>query len=349
MNKRALNFLKYLVSFLIAVALLYFCFRNLKWEDFVVGLKSCKWGWILASMAIGILAFFLRSLRWRLLLLPIDKSTSLITTFNAVNISYLVNIVLPKFGEFIRCGFITKHSDFDESGKRKASYDKVLGTVVMERSWDVFMLFIIVLGFITLGMSKYGSFFMDGIIRPFAAKINFNSTALLALLFILIFIVIYLIIKLKDKNKICGKIADFFIGLWQGIKSSLQIKNFKSFIALTIGIWICYWLMSATIVFAVQGMDLSSVDESMQSAIGNIKNLNMVDALFLMMAGSLSSLIPVPGGFGAFHWVVATALSTMFGVPFSIGIMFATLSHESQLIVQILCGALSYIYETIRS
>ena len=72
-----------------------------------------------------------------------------------------------------------------------------------------------------------------------------------------------------------------------------------------------------------------------------------VDALFLMVAGSLGWLVPVPGGFGAFHFVVSIALSTIYGIPFELGIIFATLSHESQAITMAVCGGGSYLYETL--
>ena len=73
----------------------------------------------------------------------------------------------------------------------------------------------------------------------------------------------------------------------------------------------------------------------------------MADALFLMFAGALSTLVPVPGGFGAFHTVVAGALLSVYGLPFSVGLIFATLSHESQIVMELVLGAASYGYETV--
>ena len=39
---------------------------------------------------------------------------------------------------------------------------------------------------------------------------------------------------------------------------------------------------------------------------------------------------------------------TVYGIPFGVGIVFATLSHESQTLTMILCGTASYIDETVR-
>ena len=59
------DIIKYLLSAAVACFLLYFTFRGVKWDDFITGIKSCRWGYILVSMAAGIAAFWFRGLRWR--------------------------------------------------------------------------------------------------------------------------------------------------------------------------------------------------------------------------------------------------------------------------------------------
>ena len=93
-----------------------------------------------------------------------------------------------------------------------------------------------------------------------------------------------------------------------------------------------YWLMSVCTMLAIP----------------ELGDLNAMDALFLMIAGSFGWLVPVPGGFGSFHFIVSLALSTIYGIPFELGIIFATLSHESQAVTMALCGGISYFYETFR-
>ena len=71
-------------------------------------------------------------------------------------------------------------------------------------------------------------------------------------------------------------------------------------------------------------------------------------SLLLMLAGALSSIVPVPGGFGAFHFIVAAAVSYVYGLPFEFGIIFATLSHESQELNQLVWGGISFVIEQFR-
>ena len=99
MNKKLI---KYILSIGAAVILLYFSFRGVNWNDFMESLRNCRWGWIGVAMLAGVISFWLRALRWRELLLPIDPDTTRKATFNAINIGYLANLVLPRIGEFVR-------------------------------------------------------------------------------------------------------------------------------------------------------------------------------------------------------------------------------------------------------
>ena len=135
MKERYKKVLKYAVSVAVAAVLLYFSFRGVKWEDFMNGLRGCRWGFVILSMAVSVVAFWLRGLRWRQILLPIDSGIARLTAFDAVNIGYIANFVFPRIGEFVRCGVI--------SARSKATYDRVLGTVVLERGWDLVVMLLV--------------------------------------------------------------------------------------------------------------------------------------------------------------------------------------------------------------
>ena len=78
-----------------------------------------------------------------------------------------------------------------------------------------------------------------------------------------------------------------------------------------------------------------------------LEELDMIDALFLSLVGGLGFAVPVPGGIGAFHFIIGLALSALYGIPMELGIIYATLSHTSQAITQMIFGLGSYIYETV--
>ena len=126
MKEKVGKILKYLISAALAVVMLWFSFRDVEWGEFVAGLQDCRWWFVILSMVAGAFAFWLRAVRWRLLLQPVDPSITRLTAFNGINIGNISNFVLPRIGEFVRCGVISRNS---KDGK--ATYDKVLGTVVL--------------------------------------------------------------------------------------------------------------------------------------------------------------------------------------------------------------------------
>ena len=353
MNKKVGNILKYGASILLALVLLFFAFKKVDWAEFWSALKACRWEYVILSMLFGLLAFYCRAVRWRELLLPIDPTTSRRTCFNAVNISYAVNMALPRVGEVVRCGYITSRSKKVPNGeygqsRRLASFDKVLGTAALERSVDVIMLFLVLFVFLLFTWDRFGGFFADNIFGAASGRFSMAKILSGVALVLLAALFVWAIFRYSDKWKPLKKISDFCKGIWHGFLSCLKMKRAWWFFFLTIMIWGCYWMMSATILWAVQGIDSAKVSSDMAAAVSGIQNLNLTDAMFLMLAGSLSSLVPVPGGFGAFHFIVAGAISYAYGLPFEFGIIFATLSHESQGVNQLLWGAISYIDEQVR-
>lgn len=345
MSDKLKNILRYSVSGALAIYLLYACFRNVKWADFTAALESCRWGYVVLSMAIGVLSFWLRAVRWRMLLNPIDPSLSLRTCFNSVNIGYLANLALPRAGEFVRCGYITKASEKGEDGHKKASYDKVIGTVVLERAWDTLTMLICL--FLVLGCTwkRFGGFFKENVIGQVLGSLN--AVWILMIMAAAALAGLAIVWAFKDRFGLFGRIWKIVKGIWEGVISCLHMKSGWMFIVLTVGIWACYWMTAATIIWALQGIGggAGTMDPSVVSALGS---MGLVDALFLMTVGSVSSLVPVPGGFGAYHYLVSLALLSVYGIPMSVGIVFATLSHESQAFVQMLCGIWGYFRETFR-
>ena len=335
MSKKASQIIKYAVSAALAFVLLYFSFRDVEWADFIEGVKSCRWEFIILSMAAGSFAFWLRGVRWRQLLLPIDDSITRITAFNGVNIGNISNFVFPRIGEFIRCGVITRRSvpvSADNPEHKKASYDKVLGTVVLERSWELLVMLLLLVVVVVGGFDRFGGFFMEQIWTPMSQRLDFSIWWIVALLALAGSACCYALWRFRDTNPVCSKVWGIFRGILQGFASCLKMERKWLFFAYTAFIWMTYWLMAASTMWAAPFLD----------------HLDLIDALFISLVGGLGFAVPVPGGIGAFHFIISLALSGIYGVPTEIGIIYATLSHTSQAITQILFGAGSYAYEALK-
>lgn len=278
MKDRLKKILKYALSVSLAMVFLWFSFRGVEWADFLAGLKECRWGWVLLSMVLGALAFWLRALRWHQLLRPIDSDITLLTAFNGINIGNISNFVFPRIGEFVRCGVITRHSS-----QKKASYEKVLGTVVLERGWELLVMLLMLSLVLVFGFERFGQFFIDRIWEPMAMRFGGNIWWGVLVLAAACVAGVYMVWRFHSSNAFCAKVWGVIRGLGQGFSSCLKMDRKWLFFAYTALIWLTYWSMAAATVKAAPFLD----------------NLDLVDALFLSLIGGLGFAVPVPGGIGA--------------------------------------------------
>ncbi len=328
MQKKTKNTLQYLFWAAVAVVLVYFCFRSIDWAQFMDALEHCQWEWVLLSVALGILSLFIRGLRWNMLLVPMDPKTSVLTCFNAYNIGSAVNLFLPRVGEVVRLAYVVKNSSKDEEGKRILSADKALGSIVIERVWDMLFVGMLTAVVLALKWEDFGAFFTDHF--TWGGKVmGLAIPALLLLLALLVGICWYL----RNRGGFWGRVWTFVQGIGEGLGSFRRMKRGWLFLLYTLLIWSLYWFMSACIVQALNQMPVFG-------------SLTLVDALFISLVGSMSTMVPVPGGFGIYHGMVSGALQVLWNIPRDACMAYAVLNHESQVFTQAVCGLVSYIHES---
>ncbi|PKO97113.1 MAG: hypothetical protein CVU12_02260 [Bacteroidetes bacterium HGW-Bacteroidetes-7] len=319
MKQRLISAIKYILLFAAAIVLLWFSFREVKWSDFTGGLKSANYTLIAISMVVSIAAFWLRALRWRMIMLPLNSGVKRRDAWDGINIGYITNFAVPRAGEFARCGVITR--------KTGLSFEKVAGTVVLERSVDLLSLAVLSTAIFVLQWSRFGNFIDNQIFSAFGDRFS-GGLGIVAVTILSAFAIFFYIVYLfRKKHPVFRKIADIVKGVLAGIVSGFRMKQKWLFIIYTILIWICYWLMSYTTILAFP----------------LVEGLGVSDALFLMVIGGFGWAIPVQGGIGAYHFIISLALATIYGIDQTTGVVFATISHGSQALTMIACGAVSLI------
>ena len=342
--------LRYLVSVAVAVLMLWICFSQVSWAQVREIVAVCRWEWVLLSMGLGAVVFWLRALRWRMMLLPLDGTTSRVTCFNAINIGYLIGNVLSRLSELVRCGYVVRHSARDEDGRRRASFDRVLGTVVVDRVWDALTLFLLLGVMLALLWKRYGRMLGETLFGETGSSLV--VWGLLLGLLALAVLAGWLVWRYRDRSRLCGKLWGFVRGMLEGFRACLRMEGAWRFFALTAGIWALYWGMISCIVLALRGIDAAALSPGLAPSVAALGSVGAADTLLLMLVGSIVAIIPVPGAFGTYHAAVALTLSAVCGLPYAdfaaVGILFATLSHESQLLTQVLFGTGSFLHESFR-
>ena len=109
------------------------------------------------------------------------------------------------------------------------------------------------------------------------------------------------------------------------------MKNKALFLLYSALIWIMYMLMSYFVL----------------KAIPQLSDALLADGLFVASLGNVASLVPVPGGIGAYHYLLKVSLMGLYGTTEEIGLLFATLCHELHAVLVIVLGVWSYIVRIV--
>ncbi|MDZ7845296.1 MAG: lysylphosphatidylglycerol synthase transmembrane domain-containing protein [Owenweeksia sp.] len=136
MNSRLKSTLKYLLFMAIGGFLFYLAFRNTEFKKLASDFESANYGYIIASMVMGFLAFVSRGMRWVLLLEPLGKKPHTWHSIHSISIGYLSNLLVPRAGELARCTAL--------KGSDQIPVNRLFGTVIVERIIDFIMLGLLV-------------------------------------------------------------------------------------------------------------------------------------------------------------------------------------------------------------
>jgi hypothetical protein len=306
----------YFVFFSLAALLLFLAFRGVDFEAMVNGFKRANYGWVVLSLIAGLLAHVIRSLRWQLLIEPLGYKPSFINTIGALLLGYMTNLAFPRLGEITRCASLRKTD--------KIPFESLVGTVIVERAFDVLMILLLVVVVFLVRIDFFGGFIMDQIALPIWEKIisAFKYSPLIVIAALVFFVFLFFLVR---KNifgtKVKRKIVSIFWGVVDGLKSVYTMKKRKTFFVYTILLWLVYWLMTWLLIFATEPTS----------------HLGLIDGFFLLVIGSLGMAAPVQGGFGAFHIITAMGLG-IYGISWEDGLVWATISHESQTLLMLILG-----------
>ena len=319
-TRRAVNFF---IFFLLSILLLYFAFRKVDFAHVAQGFRNVSYLWIFLSLIVGLMSHAIRAARWSILIEPLGKKPTFLNLFSAVMVGYIANLALPRVGEVAKCGSVSK-----TDGIR---FESLVGTVVVERTMDLLMLLLTTLIVVALKFDLFGKFIIIRIFNPLRDRaLQLNGYQLAAILVIVAAFIFFVRLILKSDifgRKISVKIRSVWNGVVDGVKSIAHTNKLGQFLALSVAMWVCYWVMTWLLLYSTP----------------ITANLTLWDGLFIMVIGSYGMVVPVQGGFGAYHIITAIALG-IFGITYDDGLVFAIISHESQTFLIILGGILALIY-----
>ena len=311
----------------LAVALLVLAFRKVDLAHLRDGFRQVHYGWVGLALLVGLAAHTVRAIRWRILIEPIDHRLPLLNVLCAVFVGYLTNLAFPRLGEVAKCGSISK-----TDGTR---FESLLGTVVVERTSDLLLTLLLTLLVLALRFERFGAFIIERIALPLRDKLLAVSALAYVTMAVVGTVVVAGAVLAVRRNllgeRISGKLRQLWQGMADGLRSLFGSGRMPAFLALTVLLWAAYWGMTWAVL------------RSTPITAG----LGPIDALFIMVVGTYGMVVPVQGGFGAFHIITAISLG-IYGISYDDGLLFAIVSHESQTLLLIAGGLAAFIYLYLR-
>ena len=322
MKEKILNVLKFLLFLSVGLTILYLVYQNqnaayqeecglnmIAPEDcsllkkVIDDFRGVNYWWILAVLLAFTVSNISRALRWGMLLKPLGHQPRLVNTFFTTIIMYFANLGLPRVGEVARAGALARYERF--------AVEKVMGTIVVERIFDVISILIVTALALLLEYDTILAFFNENAKIPGLGGLG-NLLLILAVVGLAVLGIAYAMRARLMQLKFFQKIVQIAQGFLEGLQTVRKLDNLGLFIFHSVNIWLMYYIMTYLCFFAFEPTS----------------HLGPIAGLLVFVFGGWGVVIPSPGGMGTYHFLAQTALS-MYGVSGDDGFSWANISFFS--------------------
>lgn len=322
MVKKILSLLKYIVFLGGGLLLVWWQLHSMTTEQenqFKDAFKSANYLLVIPVVIMNLLSHLSRSMRWKLLMEPLGYNPSLKNVFGATMVGYLANSAVPRLGEVLKCTLLAKYE--------KLPADKLIGTILIERTFDLITYVSFVLFTVIIQVDIVGSFVKNKLSIASEGAITWWAKGIILILIILLLIlIIKKILKTFSAYKTVVGIKHFFEGIGKGFAAIKNLKDRRAFVLHSILIWSMYLLQ---IYLGFKAMDATS-------------DLGLKAACSVLSLSTLAMIL-TPGGIGSFPFFVMETLG-IYGIANAQGNAFGWLIWGVSTGIIIVVGLISLLW-----
>ncbi|WP_147313918.1 lysylphosphatidylglycerol synthase transmembrane domain-containing protein [Deminuibacter soli] len=320
MKKFVTNILKYLIGFGIAAILIWWSLHNLSGKDLTdikEALLRARFWLLVPVFAVLLASHWFRALRWKQLITPLGYQPAVVDLVCGLLIGYIANQVIPRAGEIVRCTTVARAN--------KIPPEKIIGTMVAERAFDIVCLLLISLGTFIMEYDYIESYSAE-IYHSLRHGLNAGGPARWLILggLVLFALLCYWLVKKAKTNKLGRFIANIGHGLAEGLQSIKRVDNKPKFLLNTLLIWTCYVLATWLGCFALE----------------ETSHLNISTSIAMLVFGTFGIIVS-PGGLGAYPIAIQKTLG-LYGLDDNIGLATGWILWLAQFIFTIIFGLAAY-------
>lgn len=307
---------------LLTLGLLYFFFRSVDFGDVLRNITNVKLPYFILMILLIPMHLLTRSIRWKYLLQHEKADVSLYNRFSANSVGFTVSLVFPgRLGELAKPLYLAR--------KENMSKGFVIGTVVVERIFDIFTMCFL-LGLFLAAKPLYASFFR--IDENISEKLKFWGIfgAVFSISLLLVTLSLYFFkgktlsvmrwVMRPLPEKFSGKILELVEEFIQGLKFFHSIGHMLKFLAWSFIVWLgiifYYWV--AFLAYDIQQ-----------------PYFLLFPFTFMLMVGAS---IPTPGMVGGFHYFSKLGLTSLYGVDPNLATSITLVIHSFQVVMTCLIG-----------
>ncbi len=321
MKKKVLHWLQYIFFLALGFFFVWWSVGKIghdDWEEIKVALRNTNYWLLIPVVLLLLISHYCRALRWKILMQPLGYKPSVLNTYFAVLIGYLANLVVPRLGEVLKCTILARYE--------KVPANKLVGTIVAERAFDLICLLIIfaitIFSQIDL-IGKFASDIINKIISKTTGNLDWIIIALAMVAIVVVLVAIRFILHKFGHIHLISKVREFTKGIWLGLISVRNVKNKGWFFFHTIMVWLGYFLSIQMGFYAMQAT----------------QDLGLKAALSVLSLGSVGMIV-TQGGIGAYPLLVQETMM-LYGITENIGKAFGWLLWVVQFFLVIFFGFLS--------
>lgn len=310
--------MKVVLPLLCGAGILWFLFRKADVDAVATIVRGgIAWRWVAVSLVFALFSHVLRGVRWRLQLRPFGANPSTHDMSISIFGGYGLNLLFPRLGEIWRCGYVARCGPLP--------FATAVGTMVSERVVDMGCSLGMAMAAFLLERDVFFRFFADhGASVP--GTTLWTSPWLWGGLAAMVGAVV-LCRRWLRASRVWQFGVDFLRRVWQGVVGLRNVDGRGRYVAYSLGIWLLYYLNSYTSLFF---FDFTAT-------------LGPSAALAIFVMGSLSLLVPVQGGLGAWHAVVIFTLGC-YGIGEAEALSFVLVSWAIEQGFVLLLGVYALMY-----
>lgn len=301
---------------LVGIVLIWLSVKDItadQWESMRMALGQGKYIWLAVSIVLALLSHVSRSIRWQMLLEPLGKKPAFWNCFVITMIGYLGNLAINRLGEAMRVGLMTKYEGIPA--------DKVLGTIIADRAFDVICLLLVTIASFAIYYDKLGTYGMDKLsaISEKFGELNYGLLAIIGIVGL-----VALVFLFTRSKGIFGKVGGVVRSIGAGLVSVKDVKNPIVFLFHTVFIWLMYFGMITVCLYVLPETGA----------------LSPLTGFALLTFGSIAMIV-TPGGIGSYPIVIAEILS-IFGISFELGTALGWIIWANQTALVIVAGLICW-------